>query len=127
MIQFRLDHIALYVSDLEKSTRFYQNIFELRSIPNPFQSGKAWFMLSETIQLHLIENESESLSIPERSHFCFSTSSLKTFINRLEQNGISYSDFDGNTSRIRLRPDGIQQIYFQDPEGYWWEVNDAWG
>jgi len=25
---------------------------------------------------------------------------------------------------VQLRPDGIQQIYFQDPDGYWIEVND---
>jgi catechol-2,3-dioxygenase len=23
-----------------------------------------------------------------------------------------------------VRPDGVKQIYFQDPEGYWIEIND---
>jgi len=24
-----------------------------------------------------------------------------------------------------VRPDGVRQIYFQDPDGYWLEVNDS--
>ena len=123
---FRFDHIALYVSDLEKSVAFYQTIFELKPIPNPFLSGKAWFTLDGNIQLHLIENETNKFSISERSHFCFSVSSIETFLGTLAQNEIPFSDFAGNQNKIRLRPDGIQQIYFQDPDGYWWEVNDAW-
>jgi lactoylglutathione lyase len=123
---FRFDHIALYVSNLEKSVYFYRSIFELTSIPNPFPSGKAWFLLDKEIQLHLIENEANTLSIPERSHFCFSVVSLDKFLEKLRKNKIDFSDFDGNVDTIRLRTDGIQQIYFQDPDGYCWEVNDAW-
>jgi len=123
---FRFDHIALYVSNLEKSKAFYQNVFQLSSIPNPFASGKAWFTLHEEIQLHLIENEENKLSIPERSHLCFSSSSFEKFLERLSNQKITFTDFEGSPNKIRLRPDGIQQIYFQDPDGYWWEVNDAW-
>ena len=121
----RFDHIALYVSDLEKSSAFYQNIFGLETIPNPFPGGKVWFRLDKGFHLHLIENEGNSLTIPERSHFCFSVSSMENFLERLVLYGIHYSDFEGNKNTVRLRPDGIRQIYFQDPDGYWWEVNDS--
>lgn len=26
---------------------------------------------------------------------------------------------------IQTRPDGVQQIFVQDPDGYWIEINDA--
>ena len=36
---------------------------------------------------------------------------------------IEYSDFPGNLNKINIRPDGITQVFFQDPDGYWIEVN----
>jgi len=125
VIDFKLDHVALYVSDLEVSAAFYKSLFQLEPIPNPFPKGKRWFKLSGQIQLHLIENEMNSLRVPERSHICFSVSSFELFIHELNKLKIPFSDFDGNSAQIKLRPDGIRQIYFQDPDGYWWEVNDG--
>ncbi|HPI11131.1 MAG TPA: VOC family protein [Catalimonadaceae bacterium] len=121
---FQFDHIAFYVSDLEKSIRFYRELFDLKPIPNPFPNGKAWFELGANLQLHLIENPKGVAFVPERNHISFSTITLEDFTSRLDQEGITWSDFKGNQRTIRLRPDGVQQVYFQDPDGYWIEVND---
>lgn len=120
---FQFDHIAFYVSDLERSARFYQDLFGLKAIPNPFPNGKAWFELGPNLQLHLIENPKGIAFLPERNHISFSTDSLMDFVTRLDKSGIGWSDFKGNLQTIRLRPDGIEQVYFQDPDGYWIEVN----
>tara|TARA_R110000868_G_scaffold1389_10_gene10744 strand:+ start:3320 stop:3502 length:183 start_codon:yes stop_codon:yes gene_type:complete len=32
---------------------------------------------------------------------------------------------DEKLSNITKRPDGVKQIYLQDPDGYWIEVNSA--
>jgi len=122
---FRFDHVAVYVTDLEKSAEFYKKLFDLISIPNPFPEGKSWFDLGLGIQLHLIENEGGTQFIPERNHLCFAVRSLEDFINLLKNRNVTWSDFDGNEFTVRNRPDGIRQIYFQDPDGYWIEVNDA--
>ena len=37
---------------------------------------------------------------------------------------VKYGDFKGEDGKVTNRPDGIHQIYFQDPDGYWIEVND---
>ena len=122
---FQFDHVALYVSDLSKSETFYGKVLGLRPIPNPFTEGKAWFQIDEKVQLHLIQNDDGKLLIPERSHICFSVSDLEHFITALAENKILFSDFENNINQIRIRPDGIKQIYFQDPDGYWIEINDS--
>jgi lactoylglutathione lyase len=121
---FQFDHIAFYVSSLEKSARFYQKLFDLKPIPNPFPQGKVWFELGANLQLHLIENSKGIAFASDRNHISFSTISLEDFTARLDHAGVGWSDFNGNLRTIRVRPDGVQQIYLQDPDGYWIEVND---
>jgi lactoylglutathione lyase len=57
-------------------------------------------------------------------HFAFAVSSLKDFLTRLSASVVRYDDGHGGASKVRLRPDGVKQIYFQDPDGYWIEVNE---
>ena len=45
-------------------------------------------------------------------------------MKHLDQMGIKYGNYSGEEKKIALRPDQVQQIYFQDPDGYWIEVNN---
>ena len=38
---------------------------------------------------------------------------------------VTYSDWPGTPNTINIRADGIKQIFFQDPDGYWIEVNNV--
>lgn len=121
-----LNHIALYVFDLKKSTEFYRDILQLDVIPEPFKDGKhTWFKLGEYSQLHLIEGATQILPHEKSSHLCFSVKSLKEFITLLDKREIERVNMKGDSRAPTLRPDGVSQIYFQDPDGYWLEVNDA--
>ena len=43
-----LNHVAIYVVDLKKSTAFYQNILQIDTVPEPFHDGKhAWFKVGD--------------------------------------------------------------------------------
>lgn len=119
-----LNHIALYVTSLGKSTSFYQNIIGLDTIPEPFHDGKhTWFSIGQG-HLHLIEGAVEPVKHPRNTHVCFSVPSLEEFIVGLDKAGINYSNWPGTSKSPTVRADGIKQIYFQDPDGYWIEVND---
>lgn len=121
-----LNHIALYVFDLKKSTEFYRDVLQLDVIPEPFKDGKhTWFKLGEYSQLHLIEGATQILPHEKSSHLCFSVKSLKEFITLLDKREIERVNMKGDSRAPTLRPDGVSQIYFQDPDGYWLEVNDA--
>lgn len=60
----------------------------------------------------------------KNSHLCFNVTSINSFIIVLNKNSIWFGNFPGITNMITTRPDGIKQIYFEDPDGYWIEVND---
>ncbi len=120
-----LNHIALYVYDLEKSADFYKNIIGITPIPEPFHDGKhRWFKIGEHSQLHLIQGAAAIHPHDKNSHLCFSVSSMDTFIMRLDKNKISYENWAGIKNSIGARPDGIKQIYFTDPDGFWIEINN---
>lgn len=121
-----LNHIAIYVTNLEKSTAFYQNIIGLDTIPEPFHDGKhTWFSVGPRAHLHLIEGATGPAGQPKNTHLCFTVSSVDLFTRTLDKNLVPYEDWPGKKQAITTRVDGVKQIYFQDPDGYWIEVNDA--
>lgn len=120
-----LNHIALYVTNLSKSSVFYKDVIGLDTIPEPFRDGKhAWFSVGANSQLHLIEGAMEPVKHPRNTHICFSVPSVEEFISRLDKAHIEYSNWPGTSKSPTIRADGVKQIYFQDPDGYWVEVND---
>lgn len=119
-----LNHIAVYVHDLKKSADFYEHVVQLPKIPEPFRDGlHEWFSIGSS-QLHLIAGAAAGREQNKNSHLCFSVQSIEAFIERLEQYGIDYSNWPGDSRSPTIRPDGVKQIYFQDPDGYWIEVNN---
>ena len=121
----RINHAALYVSNLAKSTSFYQEIIGLDTIPEPFHDGKhTWFSIGDRAHLHLIAGRKKPSESEKDAHLCFSTTKLDNLIEKLNRQHIPYEDWAGHPSGVTRRVDGIRQIYFRDPDGYWIEVND---
>lgn len=122
----RLNHIAIYVVDLETSTRFYRDIIGIDTIPEPFHDGKhTWFSVGAQSQLHVISGADKATTHNKNTHLCFSIPSVEEFIKRLDKNKIEYENWAGEKKNVTLRVDGVKQIWFRDPDGYWIEINDA--
>ena len=49
---------------------------------------------------------------------------FELFIDNLKKNEIDYSNWKGDLNTIQERVDGKRQIWIQDPQGYWIEIND---
>lgn len=121
----RINHIAVYVVDLEKSTRFYQAVIGLDTIPEPFHDGRhAWFKIGPGSQLHIISGAERAIEHNKNAHLCFSVNSIDEFISNLKKHKVEYEDWAGNKNSVTTRPDGVKQIWFKDPDGYWIEINN---
>ena len=120
-----LNHIALSVMELKRSTNFYQQIIQIDTIPEPFHDGKhTWFSIAEHSHLHLIETGADLKEKDKNTHLCFSVESIEEVIKRLDKAGIAWSNWQGTPRTQTVRVDGVKQIYFQDPDGYWIEINN---
>lgn len=119
------NHLALSVKDLKRSAEFYMNVFQFAEITNRTANPNIrWISLNEGKELHLILNP-ESVTLNKSVHLAFSTANLDAFLNRLSELNVPYSDWAGKVNAITTRADGIKQIYLQDPDGYWIEVNNG--
>ena len=120
------NHLALSVKDINRSADFYRSVMLLSEITNRSAiEGIRWFALSDGSELHLISVIKENVVINKAVHIGLTTSAFEAVLNRLVDLKIPYSDWPGKQNAVNVRADGIKQIYFQDPDGYWVEVNSV--
>ena len=120
------DHQALLVKNLERSFAFYSDILKLKEIQNltGFDFIK-WFSTGNGTQLHLIKGDTKDIATNKGVHLAFSTPDFTAFIEYLDIKEINYVNYVGDKNEPNIRADGVKQIYIQDPDGYWIEINDA--
>lgn len=120
-----LNHIAVYVHELGPSTAFYKDVLQLKEIPEPFHDGRhTWFTIGDAGQLHLIQGAEENIKRDKNDHLCFSVESMDDFIANLDKHQVEYTNWPGTAKAPTTRVDGVKQIYFQDPDGHWLEINN---
>ena len=120
------NHQALLVKDLETSSDFYKDVLQLEEINNAtgFDFIR-WFSTGNGTQLHLIEGDTKDIATNKGVHLAFSLSDLQAFMEYLDSKGIKYVNHFGDKKEPNIRADGVKQVYIQDPDGYWIEINDA--
>ncbi len=122
----RINHTAIFVKDLQTTKTFYEMIIGLDTIPEPFHDGKhAWYSVGPGVSLHVIQGATDKKEYYKNQHTCFSVSSVETFVSVLAKSNIVWEDVKGQQKAITTRIDGVKQIWLQDPDGYWLEINDA--
>ena len=120
-----INHLALYVFDLAKSATFYKEVLQLPEIPEPFKDGRhVWLRLGPHAQLHLIQGAKSVVERDKNTHLAFHVKDMQKFAAHLNQLDVRYGSWQGEDRKTTPRPDGITQVYMQDPDGYWVEVND---
>lgn len=121
----RTEHIALVVEDLEKSSNFYLEVLNLKEIKNETGNPKIrWFAFGDSRQLHLLEGDLSKVKTPKSVHLAFAVASLDPVIAHLDRRQYPYENWYGDKNTTNDRPDGVKQIYLQDPNGYWIEINN---
>jgi lactoylglutathione lyase len=120
------NHLALSVKDVNRSADFYGNILKFQEITNRSKlEGVRWFSIGDGRELHLISIIKENVSVNKAIHVAFTTPDFDAFVVMLEKMKIAYSDWPGTPNKVNVRADGMKQVFFQDPDGYWIEVNSV--
>lgn len=121
-----MNHAALSVKDLDRSVDFYTNVLKLSEITNlTRKEGIRWISMGDGKELHLVSTIKEPVTVNKAVHIAFKAINFDELVKTLEDQKIVYSDWQGILHKINIRADGIKQIYFQDPDGYWIEVNSV--
>ena len=124
--KFSINHLALSVKEVNRSAEFYMKVLNLSEITNRSKiEGIRWFVLDDGRELHLISVIKENVTINKALHLGLSTAGFDNFVKRLDGLKVPYSDWPGKSNTVNIRADGIKQIFFQDPDGYWIEVNSV--
>ncbi|MBL7472679.1 VOC family protein [Robertkochia sediminum] len=118
------NHQAILVSDMKRSVLFYQEILGLKEIEDKTEQPHIrWFSMGGDKQLHIIEEKVPVNIPPKGTHMAFTSKDLDTTIEHLRSQKIYFENWQGTPDTTNPRPDGVRQIYLQDPDGYWIEIN----
>jgi catechol 2,3-dioxygenase-like lactoylglutathione lyase family enzyme len=122
----KLDHAAMLVKDVERSSRFYGQVLGMEQIPRPstFNFPGAWFSKG-SFQIHLIgEDEAgraaqvnpgyrrDEMARGHGAHVAFEVDDLEAAMQHLRAHDVEI------VGGPRPRGDGVQQLYICDPDGY---------
>ena len=83
------------------------------------------FAVGDGTELHLISIVKENVTLNKAIHVAFATPDFDSFVLMLEEKKIAYSDWPGATNKVNIRADGMKQVFFQDPDGNWIEINSV--
>jgi len=123
----QIDHVTLLVADVDRSADFYLKILMLTEFETPW--GKTpmgrMFSIGTAGELHLAKGDRQGNEQDKQIHNAFRVNEFDEYLKFLEENGVNYSDFQGAPGVFQTRPDGVRQVYFQDPDEYWIEVNSG--
>lgn len=122
---YRLDHIALLVRDLEETARFLTQVLRIREVPNPMGGTEIrWFEFGNGQRFHIQAGDISTTHVEKRTHFALSAADLDEVLAYFNEKGVAFSDFKGTQGAVNVRPDGMRAVFVQDPNGYWYEIND---
>lgn len=116
----RINHVSVHATDLEESTRFYEDVFGMRQIPAPNfpEVEVVWLQLGEQ-QLHLFRRDVDA---PAAHHFGLDVEDFAGVYRTAKERGLLSTNAPQGRP-IRMHPAGWVQMYLRDPSGNLVEVD----
>ncbi|MEO5807518.1 VOC family protein [Devosia sp.] len=124
-MSFHLNHVSILVHDIHASTKFYVDTFGwpiVRTSGDPI-TGQ-WLAIGGSDTLHLNQGDTGGTKVSKDNHLALRTDEFDTVLARLTSIGVTWYDWPGKPNSIGYHPAGFRQVYVQDPDGYWVEIND---
>jgi catechol 2,3-dioxygenase-like lactoylglutathione lyase family enzyme len=132
MVELRLHHVAVIVTDLDRSVAFYQRLFGLAPIARPpFTILGRWLGVGE-LQIHLAVYPKGSFRTRpvdnDDWHFAFNTDDFDGFVDQAKTMGFREEAPPDDPMRMLLKRQGLAgfpQVFLTDPDRNIIEVNGA--
>lgn len=119
MAAIGINHVSVSAPDLDRSVRFYRELFGMKELPTPnFGFPVRWLRVGD-LQLHLFERPEESA--PRYHHLALTVDDFHDVYRRAGQMGV----FDRETfaHHVYELPGNNVQLYLRDPGGNLVEVD----
>ena len=112
----RIDHVALHVTDLDGSVKFYEKHFGFRHyFQQAAGSGAqiAYLKLGDTV-LELTHHFDGAMT---GFHFCLETDNFDETVAKLQNNGVKLIRAPHDTAAREPRENGWRRVVFAGPDG----------
>jgi len=126
-----LNHVAVMVTDVEKSRGFYQKVLGLKKIPRPETKVPGeWLGLGSRL-LHLIGEPGPAGKIdPRRPHLALDVENLEEAKQLLSKLGIPFVDASKGQNVIPMTEEALRlvgrQLWLEDPDGNMIELREEY-
>jgi lactoylglutathione lyase len=111
----RIDHVAIHVSDLDRSVAFYERHFGFKHYFRQTARGGlqiAYLRLGDTV-LELTHHFDGAMT---GFHFCLETDSFDESVDRLEKDGVKLIRAPHETAARESREEGWRRVVFAGPD-----------
>ena len=97
-----------------------------REVPNPMGGTEIrWFEIGDGQRFHIQAGDIARTHVRKAHPFRPVGAAISTRSSRISQrHGVAFSDMKGTPGAVNVRPDGMRAVFLQDPNGYWFEIND---
>ncbi len=112
----RIDHVALHVSDLDRSVDFYEKHFGFKKYFQNMAAGGmqiAYLKLGDTV-LELTHRSDGSM---KGFHFCIETESFEEAVAELKKGRVEMARAPHDTAAREPREKGWRRVVFRGPDG----------
>jgi lactoylglutathione lyase len=112
----RIDHVAVHVSDLDLSVKFYETHFGFKHYFQHAAGGGlqiAYLKLGDTV-LELTHHPGEAMA---GFHFCLETDNFDDTVAQLQKSGVKLIRAPHDTAGREPREKGWRRVVFGGPDG----------
>ena len=112
----RIDHVAIHVTDLDRSVAFYEEHFGFKKYFQHAATGGlqiAYLKLGDTV-LELTHKTDGAMS---GFHFCLETDNFDETVSKLQDDGVQLIRAPHDTAARESRETGWRRVVFGGPDG----------